>query len=89
MNHPRSGVFPPRRARMASSDVDIFNSSDECHLLWVMKFGHKPLLIYYICLGTENLKTVIGENSSGIWHVFIDIIVSNWKNVESFLSLVS
>lgn len=89
MNHPRSGIFPPRRTRMASSDVDIFVCSDGSHLFWLVKFGHKPLLIGCICLGTENLKTVIGENSSGIWHVFINIIVSNWKNVESFLSLVS
>lgn len=69
MNHPRN-FFPPRGTRMASSDVDIFICSDESHLLRLVEFGHKPFVIDCVCLGTENLRTVSGEKSSGMWHVF-------------------
>lgn len=70
MNHPRNVFFPPRGTRMPFSDVDIFICSDESHLLWLVEFGHKPFLIDHVCLGTENLKAVSGENSSGMWHAF-------------------
>lgn len=70
MNHPRNVVFPPRGTRMASSDVGILACSDESHLLWLVEFGLKTFLIDYVCLGTENLKTVSGENSLGMWHAF-------------------
>jgi len=67
MNQPRNVFFPPRGTTMAGSDVEICICSDEPHLLW---FGHKPFLIDCVCLGTENLKIVSGENISGMWHMF-------------------
>lgn len=53
---------------MATSDVDIIIGSDESPFLWLVEFGRKPFLIDCVCLGIENLKTVGGENSSGMWH---------------------